>query len=344
MFNEEASVRAVFARFLESLSSQRRSFELVAVNDGSRDATGALLDEIAAREPRVRVIHFARNFGQTAAMMAGFWASRGDVVVPLDGDGQNEPDEVQRLVDKLEEGWDVVSGWRKDRKDSWLRTRVSRVANWIIGKITGVRLHDYGCTLKAYRAHMVRDARLFGEMHRFIPIYTSMHGARITEMVVKHHPRTAGESKYGYGRIIKVALDIALVRMLQKYRTKPLHFFGKITQYAWLGTLLCLVFAVCQSGFALAAGRGWEAAWHEFWGKAPLIGAVFFVLGWIAIMAGLVAELVMRAGFEFNQGRYWDELRRVNFSSPLTHGEPRTRDRGEVLVSASRVERESQQV
>ena len=315
MFNEEANVRQVLTRFVESLARQRRSFELIVVNDGSRDRTGALLDEFARGEPRLRVIHFARNYGQTAAMMAGFWAARAPVIVPLDGDGQNEPDEVERLVDKLDEGYDVVSGWRKERKDSWLRTRVSRVANGIIGRITGVRLHDYGCTLKAYRANTVRDARLFGEMHRFIPIYTSMHGARITEMVVRHHPRVAGQSKYGYGRIIKVALDIALVRMLQKYRTKPLHFFGKITQYAWLGTLACFGFAACNAGYLLANGKGGWAAWEAFWGKAPLVGMLLFVMGWIAIMAGLVAELVMRAGFEFNQGRYWDEARRVNFST-----------------------------
>lgn len=309
MFNEEANVRAVLARFVESLSGQRRSFEIIVVNDGSRDRTGAQLDAVAAGEPRVRVIHFARNFGQTAAMMAGFWAARADVIVPLDGDGQNEPDEVARLVDKLEEGYDVVSGWRRNRQDSWLRTRVSRVANWIIGKITGVTLHDYGCTLKAYRAHMVKDARLFGEMHRFIPIYTSMHGARICELEVRHHARTAGESKYGYGRIVKVALDIALVRLLQKYRTKPLHFFGKITQYAWLVTLLCFAYSTIAAVISLDP-------WKAFWGKAPLIGAIFFVLGWIAIMAGLVAELVMRSGFEFNEGRFWEEARRVNFSPP----------------------------
>lgn len=335
VFNEQASVRAVFARFLESLAAQRRTFEIIAVNDGSRDRTGALLDEVAAADSRVRIIHLARNFGQTAAMMAGFWAARGEVIVPLDGDGQNEPDEVQRLVDKLEEGWDVVSGWRKERKDSWLRTRVSRVANWIIGRITGVALHDYGCTLKAYRAHMVKDARLFGEMHRFIPIYTSMHGARITEMVVKHHPRTAGESKYGYGRIVKVALDIALVRMLQKYRTKPLHFFGKITQWAWLGTLACFGFASVLAFSTWVSGKGFWAAWESFWGKAPLVGMVLFVLGFIAIMAGLVAELVMRSGFEYNQGRYWDELRRVNFSPASGFSEPRSRDLDEVLVGSS---------
>lgn len=238
--------------------------------------------------------------------MAGFWAARAPVIVPLDGDGQNEPDEIERLVDKLEEGYDVVSGWRKDRKDSWLRTRVSRVANWLIGRVTGVRLHDYGCTLKAYRADVVRDARLFGEMHRFIPIYASIHGARITEMVVRHNPRTAGRSKYGYGRVTKVLFDLLLVRLLQKYRTRPIHFFGQITMWAWAATVACFGFALLSAVYSLDP-------WKAFWGKAPLIGTIFFVLGFIAIMAGLVAELVMRAGFEFNAGRYWDEARRVNF-------------------------------
>ncbi len=317
MLNEEANVEAVLRRFVESLSGQRRSFELVVVNDGSRDRTGELLDRVAASEPRLRVIHLARNYGQTAAMMAGFWAARAPVIVPLDGDGQNEPDEVGRLVDVLEQGYDVVSGWRRDRKDSWLRTRVSRVANWIIGRITGVKLHDYGCTLKAYRAHMIRDARLFGEMHRFIPVYASMHGARICEVVVRHHPRVAGHSKYGYGRIVKVALDLVLVRMLQKYRTKPLHFFGKITQWAWLGTAACFAFAVLNAIYSLDP-------WAAFWGKAPLIGTIFFVLGWIAIMSGLVAELVMRSGFEFNAGRYWEEARRVNFDRTDDDEPPRS--------------------
>ncbi|RMF76523.1 MAG: glycosyltransferase [Planctomycetota bacterium] len=257
------------------------------------------------------MIHFARNYGQTAAMMAGFWAARAPVIVPLDADGQNEPDDIEKLCDKLDEGYDVVSGWRKHRKDSWLRTQVSRIANRLIGWITGVRLHDYGCTMKAYRAHMVRDARLFGEMHRFIPVYTSMHGARICELVVRHHPRTAGTSKYGYGRIVKVALDLLLVRMLQKYRTRPIHFFGKITQWSWLGALACFAFAISLAIYS-------QDPWVAFWGKAPLIGTILFVLGFIAIMSGLVAELVMRAGFEYNAGRYWEEARRVNFGPQRT--------------------------
>ena len=259
VFQEEQSIGTVIPAMLRSLDQQRRSFELIAVNDGSRDRTGALLDELAANEPRLRVIHLARNFGQTAALMAGFWASRAPVIVPLDGDGQNEPDDIGMLIDKLEEGYDVVSGWRKDRKDSWLRTRVSRAANWLIGRITGVCLHDYGCTLKAYRASMIRDARLYGEMHRFIPVFTSMHGARITELVVRHHPRTAGTSKYGYDRIFKVLFDLVLVRMLQRYRTKPMHFFGKITKWSWFATGACMAFAIVQAVYSLDA-------WKAFWG------------------------------------------------------------------------------
>ena len=307
-FNEQELIGRTIPRFIESLDAQRRSFELIVINDGSRDGTGKILDSLTAGEPRLRVIHFARNFGQTAAMMAGFWAARAPIIVPLDADGQNEPDDIEMLVDKLEnEGYDVVSGWRKNRQDSWLRTNVSRVANRLIGWRTGVRLHDYGCTLKAYRANTVRDARLFGEMHRFIPIFTSIHGARICEVVTRHHARSAGTSKYGYGRIVKVALDLILVRMLQKYRTKPLHFFGKITQWSWLGTLACFAFAVCNAIYS-------QNAWAAFWGKAPLVGTILFVLGFTALMSGLVAELVMRAGFEFNAGRYWDESHRTNFS------------------------------
>jgi dolichol-phosphate mannosyltransferase len=306
VYQEEQNVGTVVPRFLASLERQGRAFELIVVNDGSRDRTGALLDDLAGREPRLRIIHLARNYGQTAALMAGFWAARGAVIVPLDGDGQNEPDDVGMVVDRLEQGYDVVSGWRRNRQDPWLRTQVSRAANWLIGRVTGVKLHDYGCTLKAYRAHMIRDARLYGEMHRFIPVFTSMHGARITEVVVRHHPRTAGTSKYGYDRVLKVLFDLVLVRMLQRYRTKPLHFFGKITKWSWLATLACLVFAGVQ---ALTSSDPWSA----FWGKAPIVGVMFFLLGGFSILLGLVAELAMRAAYESNAGRYWDEARRVNF-------------------------------
>jgi dolichol-phosphate mannosyltransferase len=324
VYQEESSVATVIPHFLRTLAAQRRSFELIAVNDGSRDRSGALLDELADADPRLRVIHLARNYGQTAALMAGFWAARGPLIVPLDGDGQNPPEEIERLCDVLEEGgYDVVSGWRKDRQDSWLRTRVSRVANWLIGRVTGVRLHDYGCTLKAYRAQVIRDARLYGEMHRFIPVYTSMHGARICEVVVQHRPRAAGTSKYGYGRIFKVAVDLVLVRMLQKYRTKPMHFFGRITQWSWLAAMLSLLFALGQALYAWSHTHSISNAWAQFWGKAPIVGVIFFTLGCFSIMLGLVAELAMRAAFEYNAGRYWDEARRVNFGPGGVEWEPR---------------------
>ncbi|MDX2198023.1 MAG: glycosyltransferase family 2 protein [Phycisphaerae bacterium] len=306
VYFEEDSLPTVIPRFLESLSSQRRSFEMIFVNDGSRDRSGEILDEFARNDPRIRVIHLGRNYGQTAAMMAGFLAARAAVTVPLDADGQNEPDDIEMLVDKLDEGWDVVSGWRKDRKDDWLRTNVSRVANGLIGWVTGVKLHDYGCTMKAYRTHHIRDARLYGEMHRFIPVFASMHGARITEQVVRHHPRKAGVSKYGYGRIVKVALDMLLVRMLQKYSTKPLHFFGRIAQFAWAGSLACFIFGIVRAAYSLEA-------WKAFWGKAPLVGLILFVFGAFMIGLGLVAEVAMRAAYEFNGGRYWTELRRTGF-------------------------------
>lgn len=308
VFHEQESLPTVVPRFVRSLSGQRRSFELIFVNDGSRDRSGELLDGFAAADKRIRVIHMARNYGQTAAMMAGFWAARAPVIVPLDGDGQNEPDDIAMLVDKLEGGYDIVSGWRKDRKDAWLRTRISNAANWLIGKVTGVRLHDYGCTMKAYRAEMIRNSRLFGEMHRFIPVYASMHGAKICEVVVRHNPREHGTSKYGYNRIVKVALDLILVRMLQRYGTKPLHFFGIITKWTWIAGVACLLFGI---GRAIQA----QDAWKAFWGKAPLVGLIFFLLGSFAIMLGLVAEVAMRAAYEFNSGRYWQEGRRVNFGA-----------------------------
>jgi dolichol-phosphate mannosyltransferase len=328
-FNEQELIGTVIPDFVRSLEQQRRAFELIVVNDGSRDRTAAELDRVAAADPRVKVIHFARNYGQTAALQAGFWAAQADIIVALDADGQNDPADVEMLCDKLEEGYDVVSGWRKNRQDHWLRSYLSRVANRIIGYVTGVRLHDYGCTLKAYRAHMVRDARLFGEMHRFIPIFTSMHGARICEVVVRHHPRTAGASKYGYGRVVKVALDIALVRLLQKYRTKPLHFFGMITQWSWLGAAACFVFAICNAIWAY--GVGLPDWWGAFWGKAPLVGFILVLLGFVAFMQGLVAELAMRASYEYNAGRYWEEARHVNFAPP-----PASAPAGELRLSNER--------
>jgi glycosyltransferase involved in cell wall biosynthesis len=302
VFQEEASIPTVIPHMLETLGAQRRSFELIAVNDGSRDRSGKLLDQLAAKDDRLKVIHFARNYGQTAAMMAGFWAARGPIIVPLDGDGQNPPEEIERLCDTLEKRaatmWSAA-GARTARTRGC--GRLSRAcANGFISWITGVKLHDYGCTLKAYRASVIRDSRLYGEMHRFIPVYTSMHGAKIHEVVVRHRPREVGASKYGYGRIFKVLVDLILVRMLQKYRTKPIHFFGKIAIRSGYAAAACFIFAVVNALVQL--GRGNSAWWGAFWGKAPLVGVMFVLLGFFAIMMGLVSEVAMRASYEYKAG------------------------------------------
>src|SRR5262249_14701809 len=223
-----------------------QSAEIVFADDGSSDGSGALLDGFAADDPRVRVLHLARNYGQTAALMAGIQNSTGDVVIPMDGDGQNDPADIPRLLAKLADGYDVVSGWRQARQDRALTRRLpSVVANRLISRLLRVRLHDYGCTLKAYRREVVEDVRLYGEMHRFIPIFAAREGARVTEIPVAHHPRRYGESKYGLGRVARVMLDLLLVYFIDRAFDRPIQFFGKFG----LGFLILSMLT-----FALALG------------------------------------------------------------------------------------------
>src|SRR6202163_1315834 len=211
IYNEAEGLRALYYAVSETLDRLPQSSEVVLVDDGSKDGSAAVLDELAAAEPRVRVLHLARNYGQTAALMAGFQNSLGDVVIPMGGDGQNDPADVPRLLDKLAEGFDVVSGWRVRRDDKFSRRLPSVIANRLISSLLGVPLHDYGCTLKAYRREVIEDVRLYGEMHRFIPIYAAWEGARVTELAVAHHPRRFGRSKYGIGRVFRVLLDLLIV-------------------------------------------------------------------------------------------------------------------------------------
>src|SRR6476469_9454960 len=216
--NEAGSLPTLCERIRETLESVGRPWELILVNDGSTDGSDDLLDELAAAEPRYRVVHFRRNFGQTAAMMAGFEFARGDVIIPIDGDLQNDPADIPKMLAKLDEGYDGCSGWRKDRKDNSLKRNLpSIMANRLISFVTGVRLHDYGCSLKAYRRDVIDGVRLYGEMPRFIPVYAAMQGGRVTEMVVNHRPRRFGVSKYGLGRVFKVMLDLLLVKFLTSF-------------------------------------------------------------------------------------------------------------------------------
>jgi glycosyltransferase involved in cell wall biosynthesis len=267
--------------------------EIILVDDGSQDDSRTLLREATRTRPHLRTIHLARNFGQTAAMAAGFDAARGDVVVPLDADLQNDPADVTALLDKIDQGFDVVSGWRRRRKDLLVTRKIpSWLANALISAASGVRLHDYGCTLKAYRRFVLQGVHLYGEMHRFIPIYAAQRGARVTEIEVTHHPRQYGKTKYGLGRIPNVVLDLTLAQMLWKYGTKPMHLFGKFGLLS-MGLSLLFFFAM---------------VWYKFWGgkdfvstPLPHLTVMSFLVGCLSILMGLLAEITMRTYYESSQ-------------------------------------------
>jgi glycosyltransferase involved in cell wall biosynthesis len=281
-YNEEENVPILYEKLKKILDGLGQDYEIIFVDDGSTDGTYQRLKQLAEKDSRLKVIRFKRNYGQTAAMSAGFEHAKGDVIITLDADLQNDPEDIPILLEKLKEGYHVVSGWRKDRKDPFLSRRLpSMIANWLISKITGVHLHDYGCTLKAYRAEVVKDLELFGDMHRFLPALTKRRGAKITEVVVRHHPRMFGKSKYGIGRTVRVLLDIMLVKFLNEYINKPLYMFGSVG-FLLLGLgLLSLFYLIFLKLFL-----------EEPIGRRPLlILSVLFILAGIQLIStGLLAE------------------------------------------------------
>jgi glycosyltransferase involved in cell wall biosynthesis len=294
VFNEEENVRPLLDELFGALSALGRSHEVICVDDGSRDGTFEALRDYAARQPALRVIRFRLNFGQTAAMSAGIEAALGDVIVPMDGDLQNDPADIGKLLAKLDEGFDVVSGWRKNRMDKEFGRKLpSRVANRMISLISGVRLHDYGCSLKAYRRDVLRDVKLYGEMHRFIPIYASWQGARVTEMVVNHRARLAGKSKYGFSRTLKVVLDLMVVKFLANYSTKPIYVFGGFGLLSWLGAFIAFAWAVY---YKLRGLKDFVQT------PLPLVTVMFTLVGALSLLMGLLAELVIRTYYE-SQGK-----------------------------------------
>jgi glycosyltransferase involved in cell wall biosynthesis len=273
------------------LEKEGRPTEVLVVDDGSQDRSFALLKEAAATRPWLRLVRFRRNFGQTAAMAAGFERAGGAYIVPMDADLQNDPDDIPALLARLEEGYDVVSGWRKERKDTAVGRRLpSRVANWIIGRVGGLRLHDYGCTLKAYRREVLEPVRLYGEMHRFIPLYAQWSGARVTEMVVRHHARSAGKSKYGFGRTSRVVLDLLTVRFLVDYSTKPLYLFGR-----WGFVLMALGVV---SGVVTLVEKFVNPLNFAHRNPLLLLAVMLFVVGMQLLGMGLLAELQVRTYHE----------------------------------------------
>jgi glycosyltransferase involved in cell wall biosynthesis len=293
VYNEEDNIGLLYKATVKVLEGMGGSFEVICVNDGSTDNSASVLAEIAREDPRIKVINFRRNHGQTAAIMAGFDYSRGEIVIPMDADLQNDPVDIPILVAKLQEGYSVVSGWRKERKDAQImRTLPSKAANWLISKVSGVALHDYGCTLKAYRREIVKEVRLYGEMHRFIPIYASWFGGRITELPVHHHPRKYGHSKYGINRIIKVVLDLLLVKFLEDYNTKPIYVFG-------MAGILLLVLSFLT--FFLSVFLRFYAHISLISTPLLLLTAISFITGMLFILLGLLAELLIRVYFEAQQ-------------------------------------------
>jgi glycosyltransferase involved in cell wall biosynthesis len=289
LYNEEENVVELHRRVKAAMDRTGKEFETIYVDDGSTDRTLPLLQEIQANDRSAVVLSLRRNFGQTAAFAAGFDYARGDVIVTLDGDLQNDPDDIPKLLDLIREN-DIVSGWRKQRKDPFLSRRLpSIIANWLISKVTGVMLHDYGCSLKAYRREVVKNLKLYGEMHRFIPAVANWYGVKIAEVETTHHPRLRGKSKYGISRTVKVVLDLITVKFLQSFSTKPLQFFGPIGLLSGLiGFLISLYLTVEK----VLLGR-------DIGGRPLLLlGALLIIVGIQFIGMGLLGEMMVRVYHE----------------------------------------------
>ena len=288
IFNEEDNILKLYESIINSLSGI--NYEVLIINDGSTDNSENIIIGITKKNQKFKLISLRRNYGQTAAMQAGFDRAQGEIIIPMDGDLQNDPKDIPRLIKKIDEGYDVVSGWRKERLDKKL-TRIlpSKIANSLISRISGIHLHDYGCTLKAYRKEVLSDIKLYGEMHRFIPIYASWEGAKVTEIPVTHHARTAGKTKYGLSRIPKVILDLLVIRFFDKSLDRPIHLFGKFGLFmffiAFILSLLAVFIKIYMNiSFILT--------------PLPLLAVFFAMSGLMCIFLGLIAEIQSRIYFE----------------------------------------------
>src|SRR4030066_2372518 len=286
VYNEEGNLSLLYDKLDAALKKTKKAYEIIFVDDGSSDGTMEILLDLRNINPNIKVISFSRNFGQTAALSAGIDFSKGDVIIPMDGDLQNDPEDILSLLNKIEEGYDVVSGWRKGRKDPFLTRRFpSIIANKIISLIGGVHLYDYGCTLKAYRRDILKNIRLYGEMHRFIPIYAKWVGARVAEIPVRHLERQSGYSKYGMGRVFKVILDLMVVKFLMSYSQKPIYVFGGMG-------LLMIIGSFISGGYAIYLKLLKDVSFILT--PMPVLSIFLIVLGFISILMGFLAELLIR--------------------------------------------------
>ena len=305
IYNEVENIPELHEQLLSSLHATGRSFEVIYVDDGSRDGSFDALARAVYAEPAARVIQFRRNFGQTAAIAAGIAQSRGEVVMMMDGDLQNDPADIPLFLEQLEQGHDVVSGWRKNRHDAYLSRKLpSRLANGLISRVTGVPLHDYGCTLKAYRREVISEVQLYGEMHRFIPAFASHVGASVAEIPVNHRPRTRGKSKYGIGRTGRVLLDLMVVKFLGSYATKPIYVFGG------LGILSIALSTI--SFLILLWGKLFQG-WYFIQSPLLLLTALLLIIGVQLVLMGLLAELMMRTYHETQRKPIYHIRRTLNF-------------------------------
>jgi dolichol-phosphate mannosyltransferase len=307
IYDEEESIEPLLQRLFAVLDDLPQRFEIIAVNDGSRDRSMERLRAAAGARSELKLVNFRRNYGQTAAMMAGIDHAAGDILIAIDADLQNDPEDIPLLLAKLDEGFDVVSGWRKDRKDAAIRRNlVSRIANWLISRISGVPLSDYGCTLKVYRRDVIKGVRLYGEMHRFIPIYAAWQGARVTELPVRHHPRRYGESKYGLDRIVKVLLDLMVVKFLDRHFVKPIYVFGGFGVFS---------FGLAGLAFVYMIYLKYADGLSMIQTPLPLLSAMGFLVGVMSLLMGLLAEMLVRIYFEAQDRRPYLVRDLTNFAA-----------------------------
>jgi glycosyltransferase involved in cell wall biosynthesis len=302
VYNEEGNLSLLYEKLVTALKKAGRPYEVIFVDDGSSDGSMEILLDLKEKNPNVKIVSFSRNFGQTAALSAGIDSSRGDIIIPMDGDLQNDPEDILPLLQKIEEGNDVVSGWRKGRKDPFLTRRLpSIIGNKIISWIGGVHLHDYGCTLKAYRRDILKNIRLYGEMHRFIPIYAHWIGARVSEIPVRHFQRGSGSSKYGMNRIFKVILDLMVVKFLLSYSQKPIYVFGGMGLLMILGAFLAGLCAIYLKYF-----RGTSFILTPL----PLLCVFLLLSGFLSILMGFLAEILTRTYYE-SQGKPTYQIKEI---------------------------------
>jgi glycosyltransferase involved in cell wall biosynthesis len=305
VYNEEENLPLLFQAVQDTMKSLQLEWEIILVDDGSKDGSCKVLEELAIKDPvHIRVLVLRRNFGQTAAISAGIDHACGDVIIPLDADMQNDPADVPMLLEKINEGYDLVSGWRINRQDNLSRTLPSQIANWLISQVTGVHLHDYGCTMKAYRREVLCGYHLYGEMHRFIPVYANAEGAKMVEVPVHHHPRKFGKAKYGLERTLKVVLDLFTVKFLTSYAKKPIYLFGGAGFAMGAVGALLLIFLFIRRVFFMVS---------VFESPLFIMAIMISIMGFQSVLMGLIAELLARTYHESQDKLTYNVRSAINF-------------------------------